>query len=120
MTRPEITPPVFAVAGIARPGRFFGDLAAAGWPVAGTMVFGDHHWFTDADLERIASAARAAGAAAVVTTEKDAVRLEGRSLGGLRLAAIPLTVTIEPTDAFAAWLMSRLRSSRPSALGPQP
>lgn len=104
----DATVPVFAVAGIARPDRFFADLAAAGWSVAGTMAFGDHHPFTDADIERIASAARAAGTATIVTTEKDAVRLEDRSLGGLTIAAIPLTVTIEPADAFAAWLGARI------------
>ena len=102
------TRPVFAVAGIARPERFFGDLAAAGWSVAGTMAFDDHHSFTDADIERIVSAARTADTATIVTTEKDAVRLEDRSLGGLTLAAIPLTVTIEPADAFAAWLFARI------------
>ena len=54
--------PVFAVAGIARPERFFADLASAGWRVAGTMAFRDHHMFTDRDVARVAAAARAAGA----------------------------------------------------------
>ena len=51
--------PVFAIAGIARPERFFADLTAAGWRVAGTMVFRDHHWFTARDVERITSEAKA-------------------------------------------------------------
>jgi len=116
---PGLPATVFALAGIARPERFFRDLAAAGWSVAGTMTFADHHSFSDADIERIVSAARVAGAATVVTTEKDAVRLEGRPFGGLTLAAIPLTVTIEPADDFTAWLEKRLKSSPRPALSAQ-
>jgi tetraacyldisaccharide 4'-kinase len=104
--------PVFAVAGIARPERFFGDLASAGWRVAGTMRFRDHHMFTNRDLTRMAAAAQAAGATVVMTTEKDAVRLAGRSLGTLPAAAVPLIATIEPTAEFADWLLDRLRTAR--------
>jgi tetraacyldisaccharide 4'-kinase len=100
--------PVFAVAGIARPERFFEALAAAGWNVSGTMPFPDHHRFVDGDIDKIIRAARDAGVATVLTTEKDAVRLEGRTLAPLRMAAVPLHVTIAPADTFEAWLMERL------------
>ena len=81
---------LFAVAGVARPERFLADIAAAGWQVAGTIVFRDHHPFTDLDVDRIARAARAAGAGVVLTTEKDAVRFEACHVGNLPLAAVPL------------------------------
>lgn len=102
---------VFAVAGIARPERFVSDLRAAGWTLAGTMAFPDHHDYGRADVERIVAAARAAGAGTIVTTEKDVVRLEGHALGGLRLTPIPLTVSIEPASAFTRWLQETLASS---------
>jgi tetraacyldisaccharide 4'-kinase len=101
--------PVFAVAGIARPERFMRDLAAGGWRVAGSLLFRDHHAFTAADVARIEAAAGAAGAAAIVTTEKDAVRLEGCKPRGLQVMAVPLRVTVEPAADFAAWLMARIR-----------
>src|SRR5262249_34400875 len=41
---------IFAVAGIARPERFFSDLATAGWLVAGSLAFRDHHRFTQTDI----------------------------------------------------------------------
>ena len=50
--------PIFAVAGIARPERFFADLASAGWRVAGTLAFRDHHRFDAHDVDRIRDAAR--------------------------------------------------------------
>jgi tetraacyldisaccharide 4'-kinase len=102
---------VFAVAGIARPERFFGDLRSAGWAIAGTMAFADHHDFGRTDLERIVASARAAGASTIVTTEKDGVRLEGHSLGGLTLVCVPLTVAIEPAGAFTRWLLDAVGSS---------
>jgi tetraacyldisaccharide 4'-kinase len=110
---------VFAVAAIARPERFFADVAALGWETAGTMTFRDHHPFTPQDLERIIAAAQAASAGAVLTTEKDAVRLEAFAGQVLRpalhaqpaipFAALPLRVQVEPADAFRTWLMGRLR-----------
>ena len=104
--------PILAFAGIAKPERFFSDLTASGRQPAETMTFPDHHPYTQRDIDRIAERARAAGAARVLTTEKDAVRLEGLDLTGLRVAAIPLTATIEPTHQFAEWLFERLRQGQ--------
>jgi tetraacyldisaccharide 4'-kinase len=103
---------VLAAAGIARPERFFADLAAAGWNVVGTIRFPDHHRFTNRDLKRLTAAARAADAI-VMTTEKDAVRLAADDLGTLAVAAVPLTASIEPAPVFAAWLLGRLQAARP-------
>jgi tetraacyldisaccharide 4'-kinase len=100
--------PVFAMAAIARPERFFDDLRAAGWQVAGTLAFRDHHRFTPADLQRIRSAATSAAAQVVLTTAKDAVRLEGLDLGDMRFAPVPLTARIEPAARFREWLIGRL------------
>ena len=65
----------FVVAAIAAPERLIADLSGLGCRVVGQALFRDHHRFTARELESAAAAARAAGADAVVTTEKDAVRL---------------------------------------------
>ena len=95
---------VLAVAGIARPERFFAALRANGWNVVGEMTFPDHHWFTASDLESIARKAASAKAEIVITTEKDAVRV-GSHPGW---AALPMEVSIEPAAAFADWIVSKL------------
>jgi tetraacyldisaccharide 4'-kinase len=100
------TDKILAVAGIARPERFFADLEAANSKPYATLEFRDHHPYTDADIDRIARTVRAAGASIVLTTEKDAVRLSARSLGDLPVATVPLTARIEPS--FAGWLLARL------------
>src|SRR5206468_1950784 len=62
--------PVFLVAGIARPDRFFSDAAAAGWHIAGTLAFRDHYPYTQRDVDRITEQAKAARPSIVLTTEK--------------------------------------------------
>jgi tetraacyldisaccharide 4'-kinase len=101
---------MLAVAGIARPQRFFDDLTAAGWRLGGVLRFRDHHRYDASDLDRIARAAREIQAEAIVTTEKDAVRLEAIA-GALPFAVAPMTVTIEPAS-FRQWLADRLRDAR--------
>jgi tetraacyldisaccharide 4'-kinase len=98
---------VVAVAGIARPERFFAALRSQGWDVVCEMVFRDHHWFTDRDVRTITRAARDRDADLVVTTEKDAMRL---SLPDL--FCLPMRVAIEPEHRFAEWLSERLSAAR--------
>jgi len=97
--------PLFAVAAIARPQRFFDDLAGRGLTVTGTMSFRDHHPYSAEDVSRIAAAARASGAHVVATTEKDRVRLPADA-DGLPIAAVPLEVTLDPR--LGDWLMEKL------------
>ena len=108
-----VVPPgarVFAVAGIARPERFFSDLAAVGWDVVGALAFRDHYQFRPRDVRRINAAAQAASAAVVLTTEKDAVRLRACDLAALPIASVPLSVGVEPHDAFRDWLLKRIHT----------
>jgi tetraacyldisaccharide 4'-kinase len=63
---------VVVVAAIGMPAAFAAMLAAAGLAVDLVLGFRDHHEYTAADARRIATAA---GGRAVVTTEKDWVKL---------------------------------------------
>ena len=104
--------PVVAVAGIARPERFFSDLTSAGWNVVGTRSFRDHHYFSRSEIERIVVAAVKARAAIVLTTEKDAVRLPVDAVdvqSDRPIASVPLVSSVEPADEFRAWLLGQIR-----------
>lgn len=100
--------PAIAVAGIARPERFFSDLIDAQRPIAETVVFPDHHRYRQHDVERIVKAACSVGTNLVFTTEKDAVRLAACDTRDLRVAAVPLQVTVGSGGAFASWLAEQL------------
>lgn len=65
---------VFAFAGIGRPAKFFATLRELGADLAWTRDFPDHHPYSPGELDTLAAAARAKNAA-LVTTEKDWVRL---------------------------------------------
>jgi tetraacyldisaccharide 4'-kinase len=112
-----VVPPVsrvFVATGIARPDRFVADVASAGWEISGVMEFRDHHAYDARDVDRIAAEARAKGSAIVLTTEKDAVRFAACDLAGLPIASVPLTITVEPPDAFRRWLLERVRGTHPT------
>jgi tetraacyldisaccharide 4'-kinase len=91
---------VAAFAGIARPDSFFLELERAGWQVACRTGFRDHYRYSQPDLQRLESDAEAAGAALLLTTEKDAVRLEHLRPGSRPLAWVPMEVAIEPFRQF--------------------
>jgi len=103
--------PVAAFCGIARPGQFFAGLEAGGLTLATRVAFRDHHRYTRGDVERLVASARAAGAAALVTTEKDFVRLGGLAAGfaeRLPLKTAKLRIEIEEEERGISWLEKRL------------
>jgi tetraacyldisaccharide 4'-kinase len=109
---PAVGARVVAVAAIARPDRYFAALEAEGWTLVGRLAFADHHRFTGADLRGIAAAMWDAQASLVLTTEKDLVRMEPLGPLPLPVAWVPMRVSVEPAEAFAAWLMGRLGSKK--------
>jgi tetraacyldisaccharide 4'-kinase len=88
--------PILAFAGIARPEKFFATLAEVKAPVAETAGFPDHHYYTEAEAERLIAHADAAGLR-LVTTEKDRARLAGSggARGRLHERAEALEVVLE-------------------------
>ena len=113
---PQTAGPIIGVAGIANPDAFFGDLRRGGWQLTGTIPFADHHRYSAHDVERIAAAARRASAA-VVTTEKDYVRLLPFRPWAVPIHYVPLTVEPAPLDRFRSWIAAELQSVRGAARG---
>jgi tetraacyldisaccharide 4'-kinase len=97
------------VAGIARPARFVDALRQQGHEVVKEHLFPDHHWFTEADVRKVEQSAQETVVDCVVTTAKDAVRLE-RHRRAMRLpwAILPIAVSIEPGAEFESWLLDLL------------
>ncbi len=65
----------FAFCGIARPEGFIAMLSGQGYQPMDTMIFPDHHAYTEDDIHRLLQEARRVEANGFVTTEKDAVKL---------------------------------------------
>lgn len=64
---------VFAFAGLADNAQFFVSLRKAGLDLIGARGFPDHHRYTQADIDALR---RDANGATLVTTEKDAVKID--------------------------------------------
>jgi tetraacyldisaccharide 4'-kinase len=114
MKVPSLNGPVAAFCGIARPQQFFAGLEAAGLQLAARTGFPDHHCYTSADVERLLASAHAADAAALLTTQKDLVRLGKLSSAfpdSMPLNAVPLGVEIEHRDEAIQWLIKQLNPS---------
>jgi tetraacyldisaccharide 4'-kinase len=95
---------VLAVAGIANPDRFF-DALKSRYHVAGTIAFNDHHRYTAADVAAIDARRAAANADVVLTTDKDAVRLESLSLP-FAAYRVPLQVAFDPPDVLMSSVLA--------------
>ncbi|MGI8810982.1 MAG: tetraacyldisaccharide 4'-kinase [Pyrinomonadaceae bacterium] len=67
----------FAFCGLGNPNVFFDLLLSEGFDVAAKRAFADHHKYSTDDIKSIESMARSNGAKALVTTAKDAVKLDG-------------------------------------------
>ena len=104
-----------AVAGIARPRRFFDAARRQGWELVQELAFRDHYWFDASDLKRMLATARAANADVILTTEKDAMRLLDLPLAPIprTFAFLPMTVSIEPSTAFYDFLRAAAGLRRP-------
>jgi len=100
---------VLVISGIARPERFVAEAVEGGFDLAGDIAFADHHPFVAADIARVAHRMHTSGAAVVLTTEKDFVRLLPLRPWPFRLAVRPMSIRVEPADLFAAWLLERVR-----------
>jgi len=82
---------VFAFSGLADNEQFFTSLRNAGMKVVATRGFADHHRYTASDVESIKRDAAEAGAKAIVTTEKDAVKIDDP-----QIVTIPAEMTLPP------------------------
>ena len=111
MEIPRVEGPVLAFCGIARPDQFFKGLESAGVKLAARMAFADHHNYTERDFEGLAKGARDAGATALLTTEKDRVRI-GVLSASLPIQTVKLRIEIENESAAIEWLIDHLHGPR--------
>lgn len=102
----------FILAGIANPAAFRTAVEELGGTIAGERTVSDHQPYTARDVRSLLDAARGAGADAVITTEKDYVRLLPHRPFSLPVGYLPLTMDVDPLDEFRAWLGAALADAR--------
>ena len=75
---------IIAFSGIGNPKSFEDLLMKSNIKVLKHIVFSDHHWYEESDIKRIIETRKQTNADFIITTEKDAVRFQGRFRGFLK------------------------------------
>jgi tetraacyldisaccharide 4'-kinase len=90
---------------LGKPVVFEDDVANAGAAVVFTRRFADHHRYAQADATATAAAAKRAGAELLVTTEKDAVKVEGLDFGDLPVSVVEIKMQFEDEVGLKSLLL---------------
>jgi len=102
--------PFFAFCGIGNPAAFFADLKSWGMTVAGSRAFADHHKYSVEDERGILNEARAVGAVALMTTEKDAQNFAGPAFAGMPVYVAVIDLKISDEGGFWGAITRRLEA----------
>ena len=86
---------VFVFSGISGNAAFVATVAAFAGQVTGSMGFTDHHHYTASDFQQIIGRAQASGAAYLVTTEKDFVKIAGKMKSPLDIVVIGIRMAFD-------------------------
>jgi tetraacyldisaccharide 4'-kinase len=103
--------PIAAFCGIGNPAAFVRQLRDENLEVAVFETFRDHHRYAQSEIDRVTQRALAAGATALVTTAKDAVKL--RSLrSSLPLFVAEIEIEISEPDKLLALIETAIEAKR--------
>jgi tetraacyldisaccharide 4'-kinase len=113
---PQTKEPCLAFCGIARPQNFIAQLRAAGVMLAGTRSFRDHHRYSAEDIRQLLRSRKQHGATAFVTTEKDAVNLDGHLEALQPIHVVPVRMRLHNAPAVLQFILATVseRKRRPA------
>jgi tetraacyldisaccharide 4'-kinase len=105
---------VLAFSGLAKPESFQKTLLGLEARIVGVEAFPDHHWYVQKDLEELWQRGAKLNVDALVTTEKDMVRLKDCTMGPLPLFVLSVRHVFRGDDRsrFEEFIFSRLGPKR--------
>ena len=101
---------MLAMAAIGHPKIFLHDLAHYQIQVVAKRLFRDHHSFTQQELDGALQEAAEAGAEGIITTEKDAVRLEQLSFSANQIFVFRIEAKPEEPKGYRRFLLGEIES----------
>lgn len=102
---------VAAFCGVGNPQAFFADLRRWGFSLVAEDAFPDHHVYTSEEIQHLAARARKSGAAALLTTQKDAVKFRPDWKSGLPILACAIEAQLLDAADFESTLLSYLEKA---------
>lgn len=85
--------------GIGNPQGFENCIGELGIKTVESLRFADHHDYTQADIDNIIKTARRMNVDAVITTQKDAVKIKEFQISGLNILALNIKLKITKNEA---------------------
>lgn len=107
-TRDFVGRRVVALAAIGNPGIFVQDLEHYQMDVRRRLLFPDHHPYSQRDLDRALESLEEHGAEALMTTEKDAVRLQGLEFGAGQIFVLKIEALPEDPAEYRKFLLDEV------------
>ena len=102
---------VLIFSGIGNPDSFKRSVQKIGGIIKGAIKFNDHHWYNNKDMERISEEAASFSADAIITTEKDMIRITGSGLlkeAFFNKPLLALKVEIKVEKGFDEWILKKV------------
>lgn len=93
------THPVAAFCAVGNPASFFEQLRNSGYELVIEKAFRDHHTYTQKDVDALIDTATRAGAAGLITTAKDAVKLRSLSFS-IPYSVFEIEIAIKDEERF--------------------
>lgn len=112
---------VVAFCGIGRPAKFYNQLEQLGYDIQFSQDFNDHHYYSEQDAADLLALSEKYNAQ-LITTRKDAVRLEGFDKSSKRFKLAEICKTLDVVAMFSddkkleKFLIGRLAEARQSKL----
>jgi tetraacyldisaccharide 4'-kinase len=100
----------FAFCGIGNPAAFYDDLRSWGFNVVGRRSFADHHRYSESEIGDLEKSAAAAGANALICTEKDVFNLPSAWAAALPIYACRIGLGLSDEAGF--WMAVRAAIGR--------
>ena len=107
MTSPNRSGPIGAFCAVGNPQSFFKHLRRDGFQLVFTRAFPDHHVYSQADISELVRDAKKQGATKMLTTAKDAVKLQSFDLE-IECQVLEIEVSIDHEERFIALLQNAI------------
>ena len=99
---------IIALAAIGNPGIFVQDLEHYQMDVRRRILFPDHHPYSQSDLDQALESLEEHGAEALMTTEKDAVRLQALEFGAGQIFVLKIEALPEDAAEYQKFLLDEV------------
>jgi len=108
----EITSPVFAFCGIGDPDSFYSILKAQNISIAGFHPLRDHENYNDTTISKLEDKINQQNTSAVITTEKDLVKLPDSFLQKFHIFALRVVHALNNEDEYLKAVLSNINGNK--------